>query len=193
MPSTDAKAFRARHKADASYRPFTDADRERLGDRLPTVMREILEQDGWSSYDDQAMWLCDPDDWKKACRPWLPDESRACDVLARSSFGDLLAWGGDKFWLVMPHSSTRIAQTADPRWLFGETLQRDDFYFNDEIPADTAAARKACGPLGWQQMYDYDPPLANGGSREKSRIGRRDARKALRALAKLAPVQSVYG
>jgi hypothetical protein len=191
LPSNAAKKFLARHKADASYRPFTAADRKRLGNRLPEVVRAILEKDGWSSYDKQVLWLCDPDDWQEACAPWLPEGAKSCDMLVRSSFGDMVAWDGETFWLILPHSSARIRQTADPDWLFNATFQQEAFHFNDEIRAETAAAAKKCGKLEWDQMYNYAPALALGGSKEESEIAKEDARVALSILHQIAPIASV--
>jgi hypothetical protein len=185
------KAFRAAHKPDPAYRPFSAADRKRLGKRLPEIMLALLDRDGWCSYDDQLFWLCDPDDWEKAARAWLPEPSAACDVLVRSSFGDLLAWDGERFWLVLPHLSQRIGQTSDPNWLFASTLGRDGVHFHGDLVTETAAARKKCGPLGWDQMYNYAPALALGGSVKRSEIARESAPVALSILSQLAPVQTI--
>ncbi|MFA6115166.1 MAG: T6SS immunity protein Tdi1 domain-containing protein [Sphingomonas sp.] len=191
MLSKAARNFLSAYKPDEAYRPFTAKDRKRLGRRIPKVMREILERDGWASYNDQTIWSCDPDDWEEAARPWLPDDAKACDVLLRSSFGDLIAWDGDRFWLVMPHDQARIGQTSDPDWLFSSTLRQDDFHFNDELPGETTAAREKCGPLKWNEMYNFAPALALGGKRSDAEIAKEDARVALSLLSQMAPIQSV--
>lgn len=158
---------------------------------MPEVVCTILEQEGWSSYDKQVFWLCDPDDWQEVCAPWLPEGSSACDVLVRSSFGEMVAWDGQTFWLILPHSSARVRQTADPDWLFGATFQQDAFHFNDELRRQTAAAEKKCGPLEWDQMYNYAPALALGGSKKKSEIAKEDARVALSILHQVSAIASI--
>jgi hypothetical protein len=189
--SKPAREFVSGHKLDEAYRPFTAADRKRLGKRIPKPMREILERDGWASYDGQALWLCDPADWEDAAKPWLPEDAIACDVLVRSAFGDLLVWDGDRYWLVMPHDSARIGDTSDAEWLFEATLQDKGFHFNDpETLEETTAARNQCGPLEWDEMYNYAPALAIGGDRKESEIAREDARVALTILSQLAPIAS---
>jgi len=185
------KAFRRAHKAAPAYRPFTAADRKRLGGRLPEVMLNQLDRDGWCSYDNQLFWLCDPDDWEEAARAWLPDDSRACDVLVRSSFGDLLVSDGERFWLVLPHLSQRIGQTSDPNWLFASTLGRDGVHFHGDLATETAAAHKAVGPLEWDEMYNYAPALALGGSVRESEIARENAFVALSLLSQLASIDTI--
>jgi len=185
------KAFRAAHKPDPAYRAFSDKDRKRLGKRLPEIMLSLLDRDGWCSYDDQLFWLCDPDDWEKAARAWLPEESTACDVLVRSSFGDLLVWDGERFWLVLPHLSQRIGQTSDPNWLFGSALGKAGVHFHGDLADETAAARKACGPLEWDQIYNYAPALALGGSAADAEIAREKGVVALSILSQLAPIEAI--
>lgn len=191
MQSKAAKSFRARHVPDKAYRPFSDEDRSRLAGRLPAPMVDLLEKDGWCSYDQQAIWLCDPDEWRETARTWLPKGSKAFDVLLRSGFGDLLAWNGKTFWLILPHELTRISQTDDPDWLFSATLKADDFHFNDPVQDAMKQARETCGPLTWKQMYNYAPALALGGDLEESELAVEDARVALDILSQLGEIQTV--
>ena len=191
MPSKAAATFRKKHKPDPAYRTFTAADRKRLAGRLSEAMLALLEADGWCSYDGQVIWLCDPDDWAEAGKAWLPRGKKTTDVIARSAFGELVAWDGKQFWLILPHDLTRVSQTADPEWLFGVEFQNPDFHFNAELAKETKAARKACGDLSWDEMFNFAPALALGGTRADAQLAREDARVALDILHQLGPIQSI--
>jgi hypothetical protein len=183
MPASPAKKFLARHKALPAYQAFDEADRRRLSKRLPEPMLAILGETGWCAFDDQVIWLTDPEAWEPIGRPWLPDASTACDVLLRSSFGDMVIWGGEFFWLVLPQSMARIRQTESPDWLFGSTLQ--------QASKRTSAARAEVGELEPNQIYTYAPALPLGGSEADSTVAREDAAVALTILSQLGSIRSM--
>ncbi|MGX2040187.1 GAD-like domain-containing protein [Methylocaldum sp. MU1018] len=170
------------------YRPFEDADEGRLSGRIPGVMLEILRKEGWCSYKDQVLWLCDPDDWQPAAHAWFPSEPQA-QVLARTAFGDLFIWDGEMFWFVLVHESLAMTTVDDPDWFFSRMLTADDFAPQTHLPGRVRAARETAGPLRWDEMYTYVPAFALGGSESSSRIERVKALEALALLASLAPLR----
>jgi hypothetical protein len=191
MPSAAAQAFMDAHWPDPAHRPFTDEDRARLSARLPAPMLDLLEANGWCSYDGQVIWLCDPDEWMPIGRAWLPDRSRVTEVVVRSAFGDMIVWDGEKFWLVLANELTRITQTSDPDFLFGRNFLDPEFHFGDELARETAEARAELGDLEWTQMFNFAPALALGGTRSDAQLAREDARVALDILHQLGPIQSI--
>lgn len=171
------------------YRAFTPADDARLGDRIPEVMRAILGREGWCSYKEQVLWLCDPDDWEAAARAWFPG-ARA-RVVARTGFGDLCVREGRMFYFVMVHESLVMEMVDDPDLFFSFVLSDADFAPQTYLPAQVRAAREQAGPLEWDEMYAHVPALALGGSVETSRVERVKAAEALAMLAGLAPIRRV--
>lgn len=173
-----------------SYAPFSDADRARLAGRLPGVALDILTRAGWCSYRDQVLWLCDPEHWEPAARAWLPDEP-TLDVVARTSFGDLVYWDGGMYWYLDPNEAMAIMMVPDADWVFSDSLTAKDFAPSTHLPSRTAAAREQAGALASDEMYLYVPALALGGSPEGSKIERGKAIEAHAMLAKLAPLRRV--
>lgn len=169
------------------YREYSAADEERLAPRVPEVMRAILRKEGWCSYKNQGLWLCDPDDWQPATRAWFPDEP-AAQLLARSAFGDMFVLAGT-FWLGLPHESVIMQSVDDPNWFFGCTITAKGFTTQSDLPPKVHAASKAAGSLQWDEMYTYVPALALGGREKTSKIERVKAREQLVLLSQLAPIR----
>ena len=196
MPSSAAKtAIRDFHKGHGDarvYRPWGDADAKRLGARLHPELRALAEEDGWASYDRDALWHCDPDDWDGVADRWMAEETKQKDVLFRSGFGDLLVWDGTYVWLVRPHLSARMRLARRIDFLIGFAFQDPDFFLNRDLPAMMARAREKGGRLAPDEIYTFVPALALGGSEERSRIVKAKAKEALDILAQLSPVQE-YG
>src|ERR1041384_2267071 len=100
-----SEAFLRAFGVGAQYRKYEPADDARLAPRIPNAMREVLKKDGWGSYKEQVLWLCDPDDWKAAVPIWFPTTPRS-EVLGRTAFGDLFVWDGQLFWFAMVHEAS---------------------------------------------------------------------------------------
>jgi hypothetical protein len=123
---------------------------------------------------------------------WLPAGSKRSDVLFRTGFGDLLVWDGTFIWLVLVHLPARMTVGTAIDRLVGYVLQRPTFYANDDLPAMMDRARKEAGPLEPDEMYNYVPALALGGTEETARVVKVKAKEALDILAQVSPVQD-YG
>jgi hypothetical protein len=173
-----------------SYRPYDKKDDARLADRIPEVMRNILKKEGWCSYKDQVLWLCDPDDWKPAAHAWFTGVKDA-QGLARSGFGDLCVWDGKMFSFVMVHESLVMEMVDDADRFFSRVLTDDEFAFQTYLPERVRAARQKAGSLEWDEIYTYTPALALGGSMKSSRVERVKAFEAITLLASLAPIRRV--
>src|SRR5262245_40981580 len=133
MPTTSpVDAFREAFGAGTAYRAYTTPDDQRLRHRIPPVMRTLLQRDGWCSYLDQVLWLCDPDVWDVPARAWLPGVASP-EVVARSATGDLFVWDGDLFHHVMPHEAV-IATVDDADGFFARTLVARDLPLRTTVP-----------------------------------------------------------
>ena len=174
-----------------SYRPFAPADAERLGDRLHPTFKALAETDGWASYADQSLWLCDPDDWKGVAGPWMEEGTKIADVVFRSGFGDLIVWDGTNFWLVMPHDAVRMRYALRDDFLIQYSLIRPASYFNASLPDMMERGRKEAGPLGHDTMDTYVPALALGGDEKDSKIEVVKAHEGLSILEQLAPIETL--
>jgi hypothetical protein len=192
MPITQGQAlkqFKKQYRADPPYKKFTEEDRARLGARVPDIFIELASKHGWCSFNRQLLWLCDPDDWKGVAKPWLPSGSG--NLLARTAFGDMVVSAGKKIWLILPHSATRIRLSDDPNWVVGVTLGDAGYEELAELPELVEAARAKVGELDRQQMYNYAPALALGGSGETSEVAKDDMKVALNIIRQLAPVTAL--
>lgn len=185
-----SKKFRQFFGPGVCYRPFDIDDQKKLADRIPKVMLEILKNDGWCSYKDQILWLCDPDDWQPAAQAWCTWAPNA-QVVARTGFGDLFIWDGEMFWFCQVHESLCMRTVGNSDWFFSRMLTSHDFAPQTHLPVRIRKAKELAGPLNWNEMYTYVPALALGGSEESSRIERVKAIEALTMLAELAPVLQV--
>lgn len=171
-----------------TYRKYGDDDDARLAKRIPEVMREILKKQGWCSYKEQVLWLCDPDDWKPAVRAWFPD-AKGAQVFLRTGFGDLCVWDGELFWFVLVHESMAMGTVDDGDWFFSQTITSKGLAPQTYLPERVGAARRVAGSLHWDEMYTYVPALALGGDPSSSRIEKVKAQEALTMLAGLAPIK----
>jgi hypothetical protein len=185
------KTFLGEYPPDSPYRSFTDDDKKRLKDRLPPIILSLARQFNWCSFDRGILWLCDPDDWANVASPWLPPGRGKVDILARTSFGEFVVVRQKKYWLVLPHSAMCIRLSDDPNWIFGMTLVRRGYDDLAVLEAEHARARKKVGEIDWQQIYNYAPSLAFGGSRKASKIAAEDMVVALDILSQLAPVSAL--
>ena len=170
------------------YQKYSEADDTRLSTRLPNALREILQLEGWCSYKNQVLWLCDPDQWQAAANAWFP-QNKNTQVLARTAFGDIFVWDGEVFWFVMVHHSLVSMTVDDADWFFSRMLTANDFAPQTHLPGRVAAARKQVGSLEWDEMYTYVPALALGGSEKFSQIERVKAIEGIVLLASLAPIR----
>lgn len=186
--SAAAKRFHKVFGTGTAYRAFSEADDERLADRLAPVMRGILQKDGWCSYKEQVLWLCDPDDWKPAARAWFADVKDP-QVVARTGFGELFVFDGVVYWYAMVHEPLVLRTVANHDWFFSQMLTASDFAPQTYLPDAVRTARKQAGALEWDEMYTYVPALALGGSESSSKIERVKANEALVMLAGLAPIE----
>lgn len=182
------RAFHEAHGDIRTYRRWRKADAERLGARLHPVLRALAEADGWASYDGDSLWHCDPDDWAGVAARWMPEGTKQCDVLFRTGFGDLFVWDGTYVWLVRPHLSARMRITRRVDRLLGFAFQQSDFFLQDDLPEMMERARTKAGQLKPEEIYNYVPALALGGSEKKSRIVKAKAKEALDILAQLSPI-----
>ena len=183
-----SEAFRQFFGPGHCYRPFEADDQKRLADRIPKVMQEILDNDGWCSYKDQVLWLCDPDDWQVVTQAWCT-WSPSAQVVARTGFGDLFIWDGEMYCYFLVHEFLYMRTVDDPDWFFSRMLTSHDFAPQTHLPSRVQAAKEVAGPLACDEMYTYVPALALGGSEESSRIERVKALEALTMLATLAPIR----
>jgi hypothetical protein len=189
--SQAVEAFRKAFPPDESYRSFKAIDAKRLGERLPPALRLLAEGDGWASYADQSLWLCDPDEWNGVASPWMEEGAETADVVMRSGFGDLVVWDGAVFWLVMPHESARMRYALRDDFLLRYSLPKPETYFQLELPERMARGRKEAGPLKHDTIYTFVPALALGGDEKKSKVETAKAREGLSILAQLAPVETM--
>jgi hypothetical protein len=192
MPGPTAKAalktFRDTFGAGTRYREFTKSDETRLKKRVPGMLLKLLHEDGWRSYREQVLWTCDPDEWVPAADAWFPKSSGA-RIMARSAFGDLFAWDGRKFAIVLVHESLVMSGGDDDVWFFGRTLTSQTFLMQTVLPARIRAAHGTAGPLEWDEMYSYVPAIALGGDYKKSRVERVKAQEQLSILSQLVPIR----
>ena len=165
------------------YKSYQEGDDNRLKGQIPDVMRRLLQKEGWCSYKNQSLWICDPDDWKE-CADLYSQIVPGALVLARSAYGDLFIWDGKLFWYVMVHEALVMWTMDDEDWFFSQIITKKQF-----LPRSVSKAQKLCGKLESDEMYTYVPALALGGSEKTSTVEKVKAKEGIAILASLVPAE----
>jgi hypothetical protein len=182
--------FRACFGEGDCYKQFSSHDAQRLEARISPLMQEILVSDGWSSYRDQVLWLCDPDEWLDVAKLWF-GPSKNLTPIARSAFGDLYVWDDEWIWNVRVHESVVMRLIDNVDWFLSQTITSDDFATQTHLKHRTANAFKSEGAIAYDEMYTYVPSIALGGDQESSDISIVKAYEGISILAGLAPIQFI--
>jgi hypothetical protein len=160
-------------------------------ERHPAIA-ELVRMHGFTSYSNQLLWLCNPDEFTGVAAPWLEQPADTADIYFRTAFGEMYVWDGVFFWQIMPHQSARMRLTEHSHWLVGESLTDNEMSIRTDLPTLVKRAQSQNQPLDSDEMYNFVPALALGGSETKSKIEKVKLREAVDILVQLAPVQK-YG
>ena len=168
------------------YASFTEADHRRLERRLPEAALELLKMDCFSHYRRHSLWTCDPDEMIKVREIWLKEFPRA-EIFMRTAFGDFFFWDGEHVWSALVHVGA-IMFGGEPSWFIGKMFASAGLRRSIGIPGFTDKGRKACGPIGPDEVYVWVPEQALGGSSMSSaiEIGKLDV--ALEVLSQIQPI-----
>jgi hypothetical protein len=156
--------------------------------QMPPALRALVTKDGWASYRSGQLWTCDPKIWD--AQAWLENRNEPSKVWVRTGFGDMYPWDGTFFWQVLPHLSACMHMTFADHWLLGHGLIQPDVHATKGLTKPMARALKVAGKLEPDEMYNYAPALALGGSEKSSKIVRVKARECLELLRQLSPVKT---
>lgn len=191
---TNAKIKKAIETFLSVYEPDKIAPADHLPEavlRHPAIA-ELVRMHGFVSYSNQLLWMCNPDEFADVAKPWLESDANEADVFFRTAFGELYAWDGVFFWQIMPHQSARVRLTEHAEWLIGKSLVDEEMSVRSDLPKLLQKAQKSNPPLGADEMYNFVPALALGGSESRSDIEKTKLKEALDILLQLAPVTK-YG
>jgi len=183
---TSQDAFRAALKA-SSYKAFTLQDEERLAERLPPEVIELLKADGFASYGEQQLWSVDPDDLGELVLPWKAGAEAAIPIF-RTAFGCLFLWDGKRVHYANIHFHTVTICAPRVRFLFSDTFMDEGFMTKVVGSERIKRAQNELGQLSPNEAYFWVPALALGGSQETSRLDKGGLRELLAIQAQLAPI-----
>jgi hypothetical protein len=169
------------------YRPFSEADRERLAGRLPDAMLELLTIDGWSSFRRQALWFCDPDDMLDVKISWLEDFPDA-EIFLRTALGDFYFWDGQYVWSCLVHTSQVMYASNNITWFFADFITDMALFKALGLPKFSNLGRKQLGPLTADEMFFWTPAIQLGGSWETSKLQKGRMNVALDILSQMQPI-----
>lgn len=164
-----------------------EASLSRYRDRLPGHLLGLWQTEGWCAYADGLFWTVNPERYQPTADAWLADTPFAgidtYHVLARSAFGHLYLWGErhrralaiacPTHALIGVESQLRSTATDANIALgvFFSSRRRQTTDITDVSGRGLfAQALHALGPLGPDQVYGFDPPLAAGGLRRASNL-----------------------
>jgi hypothetical protein len=190
----NAKVNKAIKNFLAVYSPDSSDPQKSVPEQVARhpAIAELVRLHGFTSFSNQLLWLCNPEDFADVAGPWLEPDAHQADVFFRTAFGELYAWDGVFFWQIMPHQSARMRLTEHGEWLIGNSLVDREMSIRTDLPKLAKRARETNPPLKANEIYNFVPALALGGSESKSKIERAKLREALDILLQLAPVTK-YG
>lgn len=173
---------------DATFREaVSDAQAARFDGRLPGRLLSLWREEGWCAYADGMFWTVDPERHQGLVDAWLHGTRfQAIDTylaIARSAFGHLYLWGERhrrSMVVACPAHAligveSQLRSTAmDPDMatgLFFSCRTRRNVDITDVSGRGLfRQALQALGPLGPDDLYAFDPPLAAGGMRRVEQL-----------------------
>jgi hypothetical protein len=153
----------------SAYREFNKLDRARLEKRLPEAMIDMLEQDNFSSFHSQTLWLCDPDEMKSVNDSWLPQFPKA-EIFLRTALGDFFFWDGQMCWICLVHDAQILRSSANITWFMADIITDTGFFRSLGLPKFSNLGRKQLGSLESDQVYFFTPAIGLGGNMASSKI-----------------------
>lgn len=181
------QSFRQHYGQGSRYKEAAAKDIERLEGRLPQQLLDLIQTDGWSSYRNQAIWICDPDEMETARKAWLGSFETA-EIFMRTAFGDLYFWDGKLIWTALVNLSQIVYSSNNITWFLGSFMKDTRYLKSLALPKYLNIARKQRGPLEPDEVYCWTPAFQLGGSWEFSRI---EKGKLLVTLDLLAQIQDI--
>ncbi|WP_423383285.1 GAD-like domain-containing protein [Burkholderia sp. LMG 32019] len=172
--------------------------------KLPDQLLQYWAEEGWGSYANGLFWIVNPEEYEDILDMWLEgtvfEEVDSYQVIARTAFGKLYAWGektGPSLTVSCPTHSlialerdlTRPLKNPDFRvqTFFGaKTKNECDFKDMSTQPLFERALGKL-GKLEPNEMYGFEPALVAGGCMDLGHLKKVNLDVHLTILRQLAP------
>lgn len=177
---------------------------DRYRGQLPDQLLAYWGEFGWCGYADGLFWTVNPQDYEPALEAWIGStsfmERDAYHVVARSAFGHLLFWGEKTGYTVRILAPYAMASASEPSFspeefelgvkAFFSTQDRSFYDLKDKADEPLfERAKKALGPLKYDEMYGFVPALALGGPATLDHLQKVKAVEHLVLLAQLSELR----
>lgn len=154
---------------------------------LPPEMMEVWRTIGIASFHQGLLWITNPKQFESPMTEWFPKTSmrRLPLVVARTSFGKLIYWDREKFWLLDVNYNDTFSAGDNVEILFDFFLSSEDGRSAILNQTQFNRARRKLGLLKDDEMYGYKLPLALGG---EPKLENMEKMKILEELSILAQI-----
>lgn len=159
----------------------------RFEGRLPARLLGLWRDEGWCAHGDGLFWTVDPARYEAIVDAWLHGTRfQAIDTyhaLARSAFGHLYLWGERhrRHMVVACPTHSLIGVESQLRSTATDASTAMGLFFSCRTRANSditdvsgrglfRQALQKLGPLGPDDIYAFDPPLATGGMRRVEQL-----------------------
>jgi hypothetical protein len=180
------QSFRQYYGKGERYRDTSPADLKRLRGRLPEQLLQLIEEDGWCSYRNQAIWICDPDEMAAPKKTWLGSFPKA-EIFMRTAFGDLYFWDNGLIWTALVNLSQIVYSSNNITWFLGSFMKDVRYLKSLALPKYLNIARKKVGPLKPDEVYFWVPAFQLGGSWHDSTVEKGNLTVTLEVLSQIQP------
>jgi hypothetical protein len=195
--------YRKAYGNGKQYRPFGTQDRARVEGFIPGWLLELWDADGWAGYREGLLWTIDPEQFAPLMALWKPPEKPIYPV-ARTAFGELyclqiyvdedgVAHGDEPYVIakIDPLTCSFSIPSVDDESFLKSSLTKfkyiKDVFWEEKVKR----ASEDLGPLEWNEMYSFDPPLAAGGSGAPDTVVKVNLFEEHKRLAKLGELKFV--
>ena len=156
--------------------PTTEAILDKYTNILPSIIIDIWRHEGFCQFQNGLYYIVNPDDWQDVVDVWIDNtpyqKLGQFYALARNAFGYLYVYNpdtGTKLTISTILSTisgsirgyfTDKEKEISIEGFFGLTdWDKEDFTLLDNKPIFKKAVKKL-GPLGWYEMYAFEPAFA---------------------------------
>ncbi len=178
------KKFQEKHGSPEQCRTVPSEIIKNYQNFLPNLIIAEWNEVGWCSYSQGLIWIVNPSDFQTILQEWQINFESSF-VFARTSFGDLILWDGERVKYLSVLYKDIFNLSEDLRILFNLTLC-DQSYLEDVLDIELhKKAVKKLGRLQYDECYTFEPALALGGSGDIETVNKAKLRECLYFLSQL--------
>ncbi|MBP1202858.1 hypothetical protein JOD97_000872 [Duganella sp. 1411] len=182
------------------------AEIEEFRGKLPDKLIEYWQANGWGGYYNGLFWFTNPNEYIPVVDAWLDgtdiSDKSAYFAIARTAFGRVFLWNKKtgQNATIDALSSRLIITPPDKKVIDGDDTKAFQYFISGEEPDDLdfkdvkekplfKKALKKLGPVAFDEMYGFEPPLCIGGMPHLENLNKVKAVEHLVLLEQLGDVE----